>query len=76
MKIIKLVLIISAIALISSKTDSKKATISAEKNNKVKQNYSENPISGVAVPNDHYLLQHAEVNIFLNKSFRDLENHI
>jgi hypothetical protein len=64
MKIIRLILLLSAIVLISSKTETNKATISAEKNQKAKQNYSENPISGVAVPNDNYLLQQVEVNKF------------
>ena len=61
MKIIRLILIISAISLITSKVEKSKATLSAEK-----QNYSENPISGVSVPNDNYLLQQAEVIIYAN----------
>lgn len=69
MKILRLILIISAVALISSKTETNKNNISAEKNLKAKQNYSENPIAGVAVPNDHYLLQQVEVRNFFKQIF-------
>ena len=60
MKIFKIILIISAITLIASKAEKAKANLSAKKDN-----FSENPIAGVAVPNDNYILQQAEVNIKL-----------
>ena len=58
MKIFKILLIVSALSLIVSKAEKAKATLAS------KQNFSENPIAGVAVPNDNYLLQQAEVNIY------------
>ena len=62
MKILRIILIISAIALISSKIETTKATLSVNKENKSgKDNFTENPIAGVAVPNDNYLLQQSEV---------------
>jgi hypothetical protein len=54
MKIIKLILVIATITLITCKSESL-----SMKNNK--DNFSENPIAGVAVPNDNYILQQAEV---------------
>jgi hypothetical protein len=58
MKIFKIILIVSAITLIASKAEKAKSTLSS------KDNFSENPIAGVAVPNDNYILQQAEVNIY------------
>ena len=59
MKILRIILIVSAISLIASKAEKAKATLSVKKDN-----FSENPIAGVAVPNDNYLLQQAEVNFY------------
>ena len=76
MKIVKLILVIATITLISCKVDSTKATLSMDKANKEsikankesnkakKDEFTENPIAGVSVPNDNYLLQHNEVNFF------------
>lgn len=62
MKILRIILIITAISLITSKSETKKATLSNQKNTKSKgDNFSENPIAGVAVANDNYLLQQVEV---------------
>ena len=63
MKIIKLILIIATITLISCKAESK-ATLSMKNANKDDE-FTENPIAGVAVPNDNYLLQQNEVSYFI-----------
>jgi hypothetical protein len=60
MKILRIFLIVVTISLIASKAEKAKTTLSA---NVKKDNFSENPIAGVAVPNDNYILQQAEVNI-------------
>ena len=51
MKIIKQIILIIAVTCILTKNLS----------NVKKQNFSENPIAGVSVPNDNYLLQQTEV---------------
>jgi hypothetical protein len=62
MKILRIILIISAITLISSKIETSKVTLSANKEkNSGKDNFTENPIAGLAVPNDNYLLQQSAV---------------
>ena len=64
MKIFKLFVIIATITLISCKAGSKRSDLTmSEANND--DEFSENPIAGVAVPNDNYLLQQNEVSYFI-----------
>lgn len=67
MKIVKLFILASMISLIFGKSDSKKASLSYSnlKKDDVIENFTDNPIHGVAVTNDNYLLQHTAVNLFL-----------
>lgn len=60
MKIIRLILLVTAITLIASKTDSTKTNLSMNKENKNKKD-DENPIAGIGVHNDEHVLQRVEV---------------
>lgn len=70
MKLLRIILVISAITLILSKSENAKVVLSANVNNENKSvqdkavldHFTEMPIAGVAVPNDSYLLQQSAVN--------------
>ncbi len=69
MKILELFILTLSISLIFSKTDSNKSTLSNTNLKKEKSkdiDFGDNPIHGVAVTNDNFILQHtAVINIFL-----------
>lgn len=70
MKIVKLIVIITAIALITCKLDKKKTSLSKEETKKSeKQVFSEAPLHHVGVPNDSNLLQHVEVRLLYIYNF-------
>lgn len=71
MKIIKLIILIFTISFIFTKSLLKKASISGTKSKKdnVIENFTDNPIHGVAVTNDNYILQHTAVLFYFCFTF-------